>query len=333
MYLHYILGFILSFLLSLYGTPIARKAALQFNIVDKPDGRLKVHNDATPYLGGLAIYVSYIITMSLVFEFEKDVIGLMFAGSMIVIIGLLDDMNALPPGPKFIGQILATIVLIKYGIMVSLGILTLWANYILTLFWIVGITNAINIIDIMDGLAGSVSMIASCLLFAVAVINGRPMIAIMAIVLAGSLLGFLRYNLRPAKIYLGDTGSMFIGIMLSSLAMIGTYDIYNPIGVLTPIAILIVPIFDTGLVSVLRLIRGRSPFLGSKDHFALRLHKKGVSVNGIVVLSSVMTLIYGGIGLIASIIIIETHLLIIILSIMALILFFIAYWLSREKMY
>lgn len=291
-----ILTFALSLLLALYGVPLARRAALAFNIVDRPDGRLKFQAEPVPYFGGLAVYLAFLISLALTFEFRQDVLGLMLAGTLMLMVGLIDDFGVLKPWPKLFGQLLAVFVLIRSGIRIEIAALPDWLAIALTVLWMVGIINALNIIDVMDGLAGGVTVIACAWLFVVALLNQDMMIAVMLAALAGSLLGFLRYNFHPARIYLGDAGSLFIGLMLGALAMIGKYTATNPVSLLTPIFVLGVPIFDTLFVMYIRRLRGLPMFLGSPDHFALRLRRWALSVPQVAVLSYAVSFVLGAIG-------------------------------------
>src|SRR3972149_8900988 len=293
MIIKYILTFFLSFFLSIYGTPIARKAALDYGIVDKPDGKLKTHKEPTPYLGGLSIYLAFLLSLSFTFDFKKEVLGIILAGTIILLLGLIDDFGVLTPLNKFIGQLIATFILIKAGVMITVVILPQWLAIALTFLWIVGITNGFNIIDVMDGLSTGIAFWVSIFFFIIAALNGKTMIATMTMALAGSLLGFLRYNFEPAKIYLGDAGSMFIGIILGSLAMTGSYSFVNNVGFIAPLLILGVPIFDTFLVMYIRLLRGQSIFKGSSDHFALRLRKWALSKKTTVITSYGVTIFLG----------------------------------------
>ena len=289
--------FMLSLLLSLYGVPMARRAALAFNVVDRPDGRLKLQTAPVPYFGGLAVYLAFLISLALTFEFRQEVLGLVLAGTLMVMVGLIDDFGVLKPWPKLIGQLIAVFVLIRSGIRIEIAALPEWLAVALTIFWMVGIINAVNIIDVMDGLAGGVSVVACLWLFVVAVINQDMMIAVMLAALAGSLLGFLRFNFHPARIYLGDSGSLFVGLMLGALAMIGRYTAVNPVALLAPVLVLGVPIFDTLFVMYIRKLRGIPVFLGSPDHFALRLRRWALSVPQVAVLSYGVAFLLGGIGI------------------------------------
>jgi UDP-GlcNAc:undecaprenyl-phosphate/decaprenyl-phosphate GlcNAc-1-phosphate transferase len=284
----YWMSLLLSLSLALYGTPLAMKAAVKFGIVDRPDGNLKVHREPVPYLGGLAIYLAFLLSLAFVFEFSQELLGVLLGGTVIVLLGLIDDFGVLTPEVKFIGQFIAAFVLIKSGTMIYLAFIPLWLRIFLTLMWIVGITNAFNIIDVMDGLSTGVGAIAAITLSVVALMNGKVMVAIVAISLAGSLLGFLRYNFEPARIYMGDTGSMFLGFTLAALSIgntVGSYTKTNFFGFIAPVLILGVPIFDMLLVMFFRFRRGQSMFHGSNDHYAIRLKRAGWSVRRIVTAS------------------------------------------------
>jgi UDP-GlcNAc:undecaprenyl-phosphate GlcNAc-1-phosphate transferase len=293
----YVLSFVLALGFSLYGTPLARQAALKYNIVDHPDGKLKNHRQPVPYLGGLAIYLSFLLTLSFTFKFSQEVLGLMLAGTIVLLLGLIDDFGVLSPRTKLIGQLIAIFVLLKSEIYIKLTFLPYWAQLSITVLWLLVLINGFNLIDIMDGLSAGVALFSSLTLFVVAVIGEREMIAVMTCALAGSLLGFLRYNFHPAKIYMGDAGSMFIGLMLGALSMNGNYTRTNSVAVLAPLLILGVPIFDTLFVSYLRFLRGMSIFKGSKDHFPLRLRKWRFSIIETVVVSYLVTLLLGGVAL------------------------------------
>jgi UDP-GlcNAc:undecaprenyl-phosphate GlcNAc-1-phosphate transferase len=284
-------------LLSLYGVPIARRAALKFGIVDSPDGRLKHQREPVPYLGGIAIYLSFLVSLAFTFEFRHDVLGIVLSGTLIIMLGLIDDFGVLSPGTKLAGQCLAVFVLIKSGIRIEIASLPDWIDIALTVFWMIGIINAFNLLDIMDGLSAGVGIISAAFLCAVAILHGDPAIAFMLAALMGSLFGFLRYNWRPASIYMGDSGAMFIGLMLGALSMIGKYTEGHSVSLLTPVLILGMPIFDTLFVMYIRVLRGLPVFLGSPDHMAIRLRHWGLSVTQVVVISYIGAALLGGIGL------------------------------------
>jgi UDP-GlcNAc:undecaprenyl-phosphate GlcNAc-1-phosphate transferase len=325
------LSFVLSFFLTIYGTPIAQKVAQKYNILDYPDNKLKKQKNPVPYLGGIIIYFAFISPVSLLFPFNKKLLGILFASSILLIVGLFDDLKALTPFIKFLFQIIATFILIRSGIFIDLTFLSPWLNYLLSFFWIISIINAINIIDIMDGLASSITILASLTIFVISLYNQQFLISILSISLAASLLGFLKFNWEPAKIYLGDSGSMFIGLVIGSLTILGDYSKYNDVAFISGFLILSIPMFDMIYVMFLRIIQKKSPFFGSPDHFTLRLKQKfnlsTAKTVGIVfmlqmVLMAIVVLNY------------FTNPATTIISTLGIIIFFtfIGFWLSNEKM-
>jgi UDP-GlcNAc:undecaprenyl-phosphate GlcNAc-1-phosphate transferase len=275
-------AFLLAFLLSLYITPIMRRAAIQFGILDRPRGELKSHAQAVPYLGGLAVFLAYLFALGITFEFAHPVLGILLSGTLMLLLGLIDDLGVLSPWEKLAGQTVAIVVLLKAGLYIKLGFLPPPVAWTLSVLWLLTVTNAFNIVDVMDGLASGVGAIAALFLCAIAIRNAEPMVAVMAAALAGALCGFLRYNWAPAQIYLGDSGSLFVGLTLSALAMNGHYTLTNSLAMLTPVLILGVPLLDLLFVSLVRLQKGLSPFRGSPDHIALRLKRGGLSVPRVV---------------------------------------------------
>ncbi len=276
--------------------PLAMQVARQYGLVDRPDGKLKHQAEPVPYLGGAAVYLAFVIALGVTYSFSREVLALLLAGTMVVLLGLVDDIGAISPRAKFTGQALAALVLTKAGIMIQIAWLPWYVSWPLTLIWLIGITNAINLVDIMDGLAAGVGLVAALSLLVVALINGNHQIAILTATLAGALAGFLRYNFQPARIYLGDTGSLFIGLNLGALAMIGRYTERTNLGILVPLVILGVPIFDTLFVMYVRRRRGVSMFLGSPDHVALRLRRWRLSVRQTVVASYAASVLLGAAG-------------------------------------
>lgn len=283
--------------ISLYGVPLARKAALKYGVVDAPDGNLKHQKEPVPYFGGLAIYIAFLMSLALTFEFRQDVLGIVLGGTIIVMLGLIDDFGVLTPWTKLAGQLLAVFVLIKSGIRIEIAALPDWVDLTLTVFWMVGLINAFNLLDIMDGLSAGVGTVSATCLLVVALLQGDQTIAFMLAALIGSLLGFLKYNWHPARIYMGDTGAMFIGLLLGAMAMIAKYPSDHPVSLLTPVFILGVPIFDTLFVMYIRYRRGLPIFWGSPDHIAIRLRHWGMTVPQIVITSYAATGVVAMIGL------------------------------------
>jgi UDP-GlcNAc:undecaprenyl-phosphate/decaprenyl-phosphate GlcNAc-1-phosphate transferase len=283
--------------IALYGVPLARQAALKYGVVDAPDGNLKCQKEPVPYFGGLAIYLAFLISLAVTFEFRHDVLGIVLGGTIVVMLGLIDDFGVLTPVTKLIGQLLAVFVLIKSGIRIEIAAFPEWLDLALTVFWMVGLINAFNLLDIMDGLSAGVGAISASCLLVVALLQGDQTIAFMLVALIGSLLGFLWFNWHPARIYMGDTGAMFIGLLLGAMTMIEQYPSDHPLSLLTPVFILGIPIFDTLFVMYIRYQRGLRIFWGSPDHIAIRLRHWGLSVPQIVITSYVATAVVGMIGL------------------------------------
>jgi UDP-GlcNAc:undecaprenyl-phosphate GlcNAc-1-phosphate transferase len=277
---------------------MARDAALRFGVVDRPDGKLKNHREPVAYLGGLAVFGAFLLSIGMTFEFDADLLALLLASTIVATVGLIDDFGALTPKPKVIGQTVAVFVLLKAGIAVQLVFMPWWLRIVLTVVWLVGMSNAFNLVDIMDGLASGIGVIAATYLLVVAMLNGRFMVAAFTVALIGALLGFLRSNFYPATIYLGDCGSLFVGLTLGALAMVMDYTAHNPLGWLAPLYILAVPIVDTAYVMILRVRAGRKVYYGSPDHFPLRVRRRLEGwTAGTVLVAYGVAVIFGALGL------------------------------------
>jgi UDP-GlcNAc:undecaprenyl-phosphate/decaprenyl-phosphate GlcNAc-1-phosphate transferase len=297
--IRYAAGLILSIVFALYFTPLMRMAALQLGLVDRPDGLLKKHDDVVPYLGGVAVFMAFLLTVGVLTDFSQETLGLLLSGSIALMVGLLDDFRAMTPLQKLLGQTMAALVLIKSGIYIKLAFLPIWVAIPLTVFWVLAVTNALNIIDILDGLAAGVSTIAALSIAIANFMAGRQAVGFLSIVLAGAVLGFLRHNFHPAKIYLGDAGSLFIGFMLAALSMNAGYTRANLLAVTSPILILGIPLFDLVLVMWIRWRNGTPIMKGSPDHFALRLRRL-LSVRETAVTTYIIAALLSGVALLMS---------------------------------
>ena len=253
------------------------QVAWRYGVVDAPDGALKTQARAVPYLGGLVIYLAFILTLSALGPLAPQLLGLLLGGTVLVMLGLFDDMRAMTPGLKLAGQLLAAWVSVRAGIDIQLTFLPEPLAMLLSVLWLVGITNAINLIDVADGLATSVAAVTALALGVLAVGMGHAVMATAALALAGALLGFLPSNWAPARMYLGDAGSLFVGYMLAALSLMGRYTEHSLWGALAPICLLWLPLLEVALLIGARWRRGLSPFAGSPDHFALRLRARGWS--------------------------------------------------------
>jgi len=296
----YLLAATAAFGLSLLLTPLVRLLALRYGWVDAPSSSVKTHKVTTPSLGGIAIFFSFIATLLMLRFFTqfptgtlRSLRGLMLGGGLVFLLGVVDDLKK-PHGlhfkPKFAVQSLAALCLLFFGMSIRF-IAPEYLGVGLTLLWVVGLTNAFNIVDVMDGLSASQAAIAAAGFLMISLPSEELYVNFASAALAGAALGFVPWNLSSRhKIFMGDSGSMTLGFILAGLALGTRYSDINDLGVFAPLLILLVPMYDTILVMCLRLRRGQSPFLGSKDHFALRLEKMGYSrgqVVGLAALASV----------------------------------------------
>jgi UDP-GlcNAc:undecaprenyl-phosphate GlcNAc-1-phosphate transferase len=288
---------LLSLLLSLYLTPIFRDAARAFGIVDVPDGKLKTQREQVPYLGGIAVFSSVLFPVALFLHFSDKVSGLLLASSVIVLLGLIDDIGRLSPRIKLIVQVIAVFLMLKCGIRIRIEMFPALVCIGLTFLWMIVMTNGFNLIDVMDGLAAGVALVSSLFLAVVFAWRGNEIGMILCLSLAGALAGFLRFNRPPAQIYLGDTGSLLIGFLLGGLSLEAQYASKNPYGWLTALAIFAVPLFEIAFVSYLRLRRGVSIFRGSRDHFSLRLRRWRLSVKQTVLASCLVAALSAAVGI------------------------------------
>ncbi|MBI4914807.1 MAG: undecaprenyl/decaprenyl-phosphate alpha-N-acetylglucosaminyl 1-phosphate transferase [Acidobacteria bacterium] len=290
--------FVLALLLGIYFTPVARQAALRFGIVDRPDGLLKNHREAVPYLGGLAVFLAYLVALGLALPFDNLLLGLLLAGTHTLLVGLIDDFGVLTPLAKLTGQGVAVFVLLRSGAVIELVEVPPALRWPLAAAWLLGVCNAFNLLDILDGLAAGVGALAAVALGVVAVATGSLPEAAAAFALAGALAGFLVFNFHPARIYLGDAGSLTIGITLGALALALPWTDVSPAGFLAPLAILVVPLADTAYVSVLRARAGRPFWHGSPDHFPLRLRRRlGGDVRRTALICYLITAVGSAIGI------------------------------------
>jgi UDP-GlcNAc:undecaprenyl-phosphate GlcNAc-1-phosphate transferase len=291
--LHQLISFLVAAAVSLWLTPRVREAAVRFGIVDRPDGHLKGQKEPVAYLGGLSIFLAFLLALAMTVQFSQEMLGLLLAGSIVVLIGLVDDLGSLRPWTKLAGQAVAVMVLVKSGIFIKLTFIPKPAAVALSILWLLACTNAFNLIDIMDGLSAGTAMTASVGLIVVANLGGNADAALVLAALAGACLGFLRYNFEPAKIYMGDCGSLFLGLMLGAAAMNNAYTKTNRIASVAPALILGVPLFDMLFVMYIRKRRGMPVMLGSPDHVALRLRKWRLTTRQTVVGSYAATLALG----------------------------------------
>ena len=280
-------------------TPLVGRWARGHSIVANPR-QDRWHKEPTPLLGGVAIYVATTLVLLNFVHLDTRLIGLVAGGTLLFAAGLIDDVRHLRPHAKLIVQIVAACALIVAGVQVETSSLATIAIP-LTILWVVGMTNAFNLLDNMDGLSAGTAVIASAFLFAFSVSVENAGTAVMALAVGGAALGFLVYNFNPARIFMGDSGSMFLGYMLSGMALLGAREMQSDVFfvLLVPAAIMGLPIFDTTLVTIVRTLEGRPLSKGGRDHLSHRLVAVGLSERQAVLMLYVLAASFGSLGLIA----------------------------------
>ncbi len=271
----YAKAFICSFLIAVLLTPFTVKASQKFNIYSKPK---RGEITGKPCLGGAAIFLAFLVSALINLDFKKTAIGLVVSSSLIVLLGVIDDVKDLKPSAKIITQVAGVVLLIIFGIHTGILFVPTWINMMITLIWMLFITNAFNLLDIVDGLTSGLTVIISLTLFVIALLNGDMLSGVMLTALAGSHLAFLKYNYPPAKVYMGDTGSLFSGFLLAAIAINISYaSLDRPYALITPILAMSLPIYDTIFLIVIRHKKQKPIFSKTNDHFALRLVTMGWS--------------------------------------------------------
>lgn len=293
----YILALIIALLASFLLTPYVKQLAFRIGAVDKPDAR-KVHTRIMPRLGGVAIYLAFLLAVVCSLPVTRDVLGILLGGTWIVFVGILDDKYSLPAKIKLLGQILAACILASFDVRIE------WLNnpfggyfYLeyfsipFTIFWVISFINVVNLIDGLDGLAAGVSGIASITVLLVAVHQGFFPVATLTAALAGGIIGFIHYNFNPATIFMGDTGSMFIGYMLAAISVFGAVKSAATIALIVPAIALGLPIMDTAFAILRRYSNGKPIFQPDKGHLHHRLLAMGLTQKQAVLLMYAISIV------------------------------------------
>ncbi|MCL2766598.1 MAG: undecaprenyl/decaprenyl-phosphate alpha-N-acetylglucosaminyl 1-phosphate transferase [Peptococcaceae bacterium] len=301
-----LVGLVLAF----FATPFVRKLAFKCGAIDSPNER-KVHKKTMPRMGGLAIYLSFVLVVLFTQEMTPFIKGLLLGGSLIVLLGIADDIRGISPRLKLSGQIVAALVVVAFGLevrtltnpfaasdMIALGVLAIP----ITVLWLVSVTNAVNLIDGLDGLAGGITTIALLTIAATVWIEvtktgiaapGQKEAVVLALILAAAVLGFLPFNFNPARIFLGDTGSMFLGFNLAVLSMMGLAKGPTFISLIIPVVILGIPLLDTTFAVVRRFLGNRPIMQPDKEHLHHRLMEMGLSHRQTVLCIYAISLVLG----------------------------------------
>lgn len=285
-----IFAFIVSFAFTFATTPLVRRFAFKIGAIDIPKDNRRMHKKPTPRIGGLAIIFGFTVATLCFAQPSRQLYGTLAGAAIVAVMGVIDDCKNLPAKLKFVIQIIAALVVVFAGdIKIDVftnpnflsdnpyWVLPEWLSVTLTVIWIVFITNAVNFIDGLDGLAAGVSAIMSISLVFISIRVGEYSIAILGIALMGSCFGFLPFNFNPAKIFMGDTGSTFLGFMLATLSIQGVFKSYAVISFAVPLLILGLPLFDALFAMIRRILRGQSPMTADRGHLHHRLVDMGFS--------------------------------------------------------
>lgn len=297
----YLFAFLIAGIIAYMVTPWAIKLAWKIGAVDIPKDARRVHKTPIPRLGGLAIFVAFTIVGLFILPLNYSSIrGMLIGGAFIVALGILDDIYDLPAKIKLLGQIAAAGILVIFGLKVEWVTNPLGGMFYLgslsipiTIFWVVGITNTLNFIDGLDGLAAGIAAIASFTMFLVNLSLGEANAALVTALLAGAAIGFLPYNFNPAKIFMGDTGAMFLGFILSAVAIDAAVKSATAIALIVPILALGLPIFDTAFAILRRFVNGKPIMQADKGHLHHRLMAIGLSQKQVVIYMYFITLSLG----------------------------------------
>ena len=278
----------IAFAISFAATPVVKTFAQKMGAIDVPDGKRRVHDHPIPRMGGLAIFLGFLLSVVLFADISRQVRGILLGAVLIVACGAIDDVVNLRAWIKLLVQIAAAVIAVAHGVVIEFfsnpiifsnrELLFLgWLAIPVTVLWIVGITNSVNLIDGLDGLAVGVSTIASTTMFVVALLVSEGNVALLLAALMGACIGFMPYNLNPAKIFMGDTGALLLGYVLSTVSVVGMFKTYALVTFVVPVLALFLPLFDTVCAFFRRLLRGQSPMHPDRGHLHHRLIDMGLS--------------------------------------------------------
>ncbi len=288
-YLIVFLAWFVAGLTSFLCTPFAKKLAWRIGAIDVPKDARRMHKKPIPRLGGFAIFLGFFVsTMVFTFNFiTVPIYGVLIGAMVIIALGMADDVLALKASYKFVVQLIAVAIPVVMGVRIErfpdffgggsyIQLPFIWSCGI-SVVWLLAILNAVNIIDGLDGLACGVSSIMTIFVTIILVLLEAPQVAIIAAALAGACMGFLPYNINPAKMFMGDTGSMFIGYMLACLSILGLFKAYAIVAFFAPVMLYLLPIFDLMFAATRRVLSGKSPMQADKSHLHHKLIALGFS--------------------------------------------------------
>lgn len=296
-----VFAFVLSVVVSFAATPLVKRMAYKVGAIDVPKDDRRMHKVPIPRLGGLAIFIAFLFSTLLFYgQIDTKIQGVLLGLIMIVVLGVMDDIITLPALPKFLVQIAAAGVAVYHECRIeAIGDIQLsqWVSIPVSIIWIVAITNAVNFIDGLDGLAVGVSAISTACMLVIAIISAvKPddwRVCIILAALLGSCLGFIPYNFNPAKIFMGDTGATFLGFVLACLSITGLFKTYTAISFAVPFLVLGVPIFDICFAFLRRILKGQNPMKSDRGHVHHKLIDMGFNQKQAVAISYTLTAILG----------------------------------------
>lgn len=303
--------FIMAMMISIIMTPVIKKIANKFKIISIPKDERRMHNKPIPLMGGIAIYLGFVIALlvSKGFILSNEEMGIIIGATLLQIGGIIDDKYAIKPIYKLMFQISAAMSLVIFGIKINNltnpflsyeSYLSInWLSIPFTLIWVVGITNAINFIDGLDGLAAGLALISSITIFIIALMNFRNEAALLTAILGGAILGFLPYNFNPASIFMGETGSSLLGFLLAAISMEGAIKSAATFAIVVPILAIGLPIYDTLFAIIRRKINGKPISQADKGHLHHRLIDMGLSQKQAVLIMYLISAVLGGLAIIA----------------------------------
>lgn len=306
-----VFGLVTSLIIAFIATPYIKKLAEKIGAVDAPDQR-KVHTRIMPRMGGLAIYLGYLVSFLLFVPYTKEMLGIFIGGTIVMFVGMLDDRFQLSAKWKLVGQLVGTaVVVIPFSL--KIGVVNLpysgfidfsegwlaWLAIPITIFWIVGVTNSVNLIDGLDGLSAGVSAIAMATMAVVALMKQDMAVATYCFVVLGAILGFLYFNFHPARIFMGDTGSLFLGFNLAALSVMGFKEALF-VSFIVPIVVLGVPLWDTFFAIVRRIVNKKPISSPDKGHLHHCLLKMGLSHRTTVLTIYLISIFFGTIAIVLS---------------------------------
>ena len=301
-----ILALVVALMVSFLMTPVVKTFAYKVGAIDVPKDARRMHKVPIPRLGGLAIFIGFMVSILLFVNVRHDyqMQGILLGAVIIVVLGVVDDIMALPAMLKFIVQIVAASIPATHGVVIqafsnpnifsdNLYWVLGWMSIPFTILWIVAITNAVNLIDGLDGLANGVSAISATTMLVIAILVSEGQVAVVMAALVGACVGFMPYNMNPAKMFMGDTGATFLGYILATMSIQGLFKYYAVISFVVPFLILGLPIFDTAFAFIRRIAHGQSPMHADRSHIHHRLIDMGLSQKQAVATLYVISAILG----------------------------------------